>query len=65
MITAVASDDWDREVSTTGRGFMTINDWRRLRGWAEVAWGDAPWMSIREQPAEADWPDSSTEDASG
>lgn len=45
-----ASEAWAREAQALDRGAMTINEWRRTKGWPDVPWGDVPYMPVNKAP---------------
>jgi HK97 family phage portal protein len=45
-----ASESWTREMQALDRGGITINEWRKRRGWPPVEWGDKPYMPANKGP---------------
>lgn len=45
-----ASEAWGREAQAIDRGALTINEWRKSKGYPEVAWGDAFWAPVNKTP---------------
>lgn len=43
-----ASESWAREAQALDRGAITINEWRKGKGYAPVPWGDEPWLPINK-----------------
>lgn len=41
---------WDRERGQLETGAMTINEWRKSKGMAPVAWGDVWWAPVNKAP---------------
>lgn len=39
-----ASESWTREAQAIDRGALTINEWRKSKGYPSVEWGDKPYM---------------------
>lgn len=43
-----ATESWTREAQALDRGAITINEWRKGKGWPPVPWGDKPWMPVNK-----------------
>ena len=41
---------WEREGAQLERGALTINEWRKSKGLAEVPWGDVWWAPVNKAP---------------
>ena len=49
-----ATESWTREAQALDRGALTINEWRRGKGYAPVSWGDTPYMPVNKAPLRPD-----------
>jgi len=49
-----ATESWTREAQALDRGAITINEWRRGKGMADVDWGDRPFLPVNKAPVGAD-----------
>ena len=47
-----ATESWAREAQALDRGALTINEWRKSRGYPPVPWGDKPWLPVNKAPVE-------------
>jgi HK97 family phage portal protein len=45
-----ATESWTREAQALDRGAITINEWRKSKGYASVPWGDRPYMPVNKAP---------------
>jgi HK97 family phage portal protein len=45
-----ASESWTREAQAIDRGALTINEWRKSKGYPPVEWGDKPYMPVNKGP---------------
>lgn len=45
-----ASSTWDRERQAIEVGSLTINEWRKSKGYPPVAWGDSYWVPVNKTP---------------
>jgi len=45
-----ATESWTREAQALDRGAITINEWRKSKGWPSVPWGDQPWLPVNKAP---------------
>lgn len=42
------TEQWSREAQAIERGALTINEWRRSKGMADVEWGDVWWAPVNK-----------------
>lgn len=49
-----ATESWTREAQALDRGAITINEWRKGKGWPPVDWGDRPYMPVNKAPVGPD-----------
>ena len=49
-----ATESWTREAQALDRGAITINEWRKGKGMAPVAWGDRPYLPVNKAPVGPD-----------
>lgn len=45
-----ATETWTREAQALDRGTLTINEWRKSKGYPDVEWGDAFWAPVNKTP---------------
>lgn len=46
------SEAWSREYEALEQGAMTINEWRKSKGWPPVPWGDVWWAPVNKSPVD-------------
>lgn len=49
-----ATESWTREAQALDRGAITINEWRKSKGYPPVAWGERPYLPVNKAPVGAD-----------
>lgn len=49
-----ATESWIREAQALDRGAITINEWRKSKGYPPVPWGDQPYLPVNKAPVGPD-----------
>lgn len=49
-----ATESWTREAQALDRGALTINEWRKSKGYPPVAWGEKPYLPVNKAPVGPD-----------
>lgn len=49
-----ATESWTREAQALDRGAITINEWRKSKGYGPVPWGDKPYLPVNKAPVGPD-----------